>query len=83
MKSAVQKHSIFINGRKTSISLEDDFWYGLLEIAVYKKTTVPALVARVDGNRKTVNLSSAIRMFVFKYFKAREKPKSGRRKKRN
>ena len=82
MKSAVHKHSIFINRRKTSVSLEDVFWLGLLEIAVYKKTTAPALVARIDGSRKTVNLSSAIRMFVFKYFKAGRKQNSSHRKKR-
>ena len=82
MKSAVRKHSIYINRRKTSVSLEDDFWFGLLEIAVVKKTTVPALVARIDHNRKTVNLSSAIRMFVFRYFKADAKPKTIRRKRR-
>jgi predicted DNA-binding ribbon-helix-helix protein len=82
MKSAVRKHSIYINGRKTSISLEDDFWFGLLEIAALKKTTVPAVVARVDGSRKTVNLSSALRMFVFKYLKAGRKRKSSRRRKK-
>jgi len=46
MKTAVIKRSIDINGKKTSISLEDEFWYGLLEIAAYKKMPVPALVGR-------------------------------------
>jgi predicted DNA-binding ribbon-helix-helix protein len=46
VKTAVIKRSIIINGKKTSISLEDEFWYGLLEIAAYKKMTVPALVER-------------------------------------
>ena len=41
MKTAVLKRSIQINGKKTSISLEDEFWYGLLEIAAYKKMAVP------------------------------------------
>ena len=69
MKTAVIKRSIVISGRKTSVSLENEFWYGLLEIAVYEKMTVPTLVERIDDRRKTVNLSSAIRIFVFKYFK--------------
>jgi predicted DNA-binding ribbon-helix-helix protein len=72
MKTAVIKRSIMIGGQKTSISLEDEFWDGLLEIAVYKKMTVPTLVERIDDRRKTVNLSSAIRIFVFSYFKARD-----------
>ena len=72
MKTAVIKRSIVISGRKTSVSLENEFWYGLLEIAVYEKMTVPTLVERIDDRRKTVNLSSAIRIFVFKYFKAHD-----------
>jgi predicted DNA-binding ribbon-helix-helix protein len=71
MKTAVIKRSIMIGGQKTSISLEDEFWYGLLEIAVYKNMTVPMLVERIDDRRKTINLSSAIRIFVSNYFKAR------------
>jgi len=82
MKSAVREHSVYINRRKTSVSLADDFWFGLLDIAVIKKATVPGLVARIDPGRKTLNLSSAIRMFVFKYFKTDETPKSRRRKRR-
>jgi len=81
MKTAVIKRSIMIGGRKTSISLEDEFWYGLLEIAVYKKMTVPTLVKQIDHRRKTVNLSSAIRIFVFNYFKAHDgKRKFNKRK---
>jgi predicted DNA-binding ribbon-helix-helix protein len=81
VKTAVIKRSIIIGGHKTSISLEDEFWYGLLEIAVYKKMTVPTLVEWIDDRRKTVNLSSAIRIFVFNYFKASGgKQKSNKRR---
>ena len=76
MKTAVIKRSITIGGGKTSISLEDEFWYGLLEIAVYKQMTVPTLIKRIDHSRKTVNLSSAIRIFVFNYFKAHDGKRS-------
>ncbi|MGA7310247.1 MAG: ribbon-helix-helix domain-containing protein [Pseudolabrys sp.] len=51
MKTAVLKRSIEINGKKTSISLEDEFWYGLLEIAAYKKMAVPKLVEQIDNRR--------------------------------
>jgi predicted DNA-binding ribbon-helix-helix protein len=83
VKTTVIKRSIIISGRKTSISLEDEFWYGLLEIAAYKKMTVPALVGRLDKRRKTINLSSVIRIFVFRYFrKARQKPRRAPQNKR-
>ena len=69
------RHQAFDYDRSTEdrrFSLEDEFWYGLLEIAVYEQMTVPTLVKRIDHRRKTVNLSSAIRIFVFKYFKSHD-----------
>ena len=82
MKTAVIKRSIFFNAKKTSISLEDEFWYGLLEIALYKKIPVPELVERIDRKRKTINLSSAIRIFVFNYFRRHHRGRKSRGAKR-
>ena len=45
-KTYVIKRSILINGHKTSVSLEDEFWRGLHEVAHDKYTTVPTLVGR-------------------------------------
>jgi predicted DNA-binding ribbon-helix-helix protein len=64
MKSSVCKRSIVIAGHKTSISLEDQFWKSLKEIAHDRSVTVAELVAGIDGNRQHSNLSSAIRLFV-------------------
>jgi predicted DNA-binding ribbon-helix-helix protein len=72
MKTAVIKHSIFINGKKTSVSLEDEFWYGLLEIAEHKNTTAAKLAGEIACQRNTVNLSSAIRVYVYKHFRTQE-----------
>ena len=71
MKTAVIKRSIFINGRKTSVSLETEFWAGLHEIAKSRKTTAAKLVG-IDRQRTTVNLSSAIRIYVYNYFRSIE-----------
>ena len=68
MKSANVKRSISIRGRKTGISLEDDFWNGLKEIAHQRNETVTHLVARIDEERKFANLSSSIRLFVLGYY---------------
>ncbi|WP_199500077.1 ribbon-helix-helix domain-containing protein [Methylovirgula sp. 4M-Z18] len=54
-----------IAGHRTSISLEDVFWDGLKRIAAERKMTVPALVAEIDVARPRVNLSSAIRVYVY------------------
>ena len=84
MKTAVIKRSIVIKEKKTSVSLEDEFWYGLLEIAAYRKIAVPALVEQIEKRRKTVNLSSAIRIFVFNYFRSpARKQKRAKRSKRS
>ena len=68
-KTYVIKRSILINGHKTSVSLEDEFWRGLHEVAHDKNTTVPTLVEEIDRTTNNRNLSSAIRVFVFNYFR--------------
>lgn len=66
----VVKRSIVINGHKTSVSLESDFWKGLRQIAEIKQTTLSKLIASIDSQRKNGNLSSAIRLFVLGYHQA-------------
>jgi len=62
--SLVLKRSIVIEGHKTSVSLEDEFWNSFKEIASERGMTVAALVGAIDGDRKHATLSSAIRLFV-------------------
>jgi predicted DNA-binding ribbon-helix-helix protein len=71
MKSPVVKRSIVIAGHKTSVSLEDAFWKALKEIAVGRGVTLSDLVAAIDQERQHGNLSSAIRLFVLDYYRAR------------
>ena len=71
MKSAVLKHSIVIDGRKTSVSLEDEFWTALREIAAARDMTLSVLVGTIDANRQHGNLSSAIRLFVLEFYRSR------------
>jgi predicted DNA-binding ribbon-helix-helix protein len=69
MTSAVMKRSVIIGGHKTSVSLEDEFWMQLKEIADAKQTTVSQLLAQIDERREHSNLSSAIRVYVLEYFR--------------
>ena len=73
MKSTVIKRSIVIGGHKTSVSLEDDFWTDLKEIAHFHDVTLSKLVAAIDAMRKQANLSSAIRLFVLEHFQNERK----------
>jgi len=70
MKSSVVKHSIVIDGHKTSVSLEDAFWSSLKEIAHAQGATLGQTVAEIDKARQRANLSSAIRLFVLEYFRS-------------
>lgn len=65
MKSLVVKRSVVIDGRKTSVSLEDAFWSDLKEIAHMQQITPSEVVTKIDRGRQAGNLSSAIRLFVF------------------
>ena len=67
MKSPVVKRSIVIGGHKTSVSLEDEFWTQLKEIAGASQTTLSRLIAQIDEGRQHGNLSSAIRVYVLKH----------------
>ena len=62
--SSLGKRSLVIAGHSTSVSLEDAFWIELKRIAHGRATTIPSLVAEVDGARGGTNLSSALRVFV-------------------
>ena len=70
MKSPVVKRSIVIAGHKTSVSLEDQFWDALKQIAAERKVTLSDVVQEVDQKRKQGNLSSAIRLFVLDYYRS-------------
>jgi predicted DNA-binding ribbon-helix-helix protein len=64
MKSRIVKRSIVIDGHKTSVSLEDQFWSGVKEIARAQGATLSKVVADIDSVRQHSNLSSALRLFV-------------------
>jgi predicted DNA-binding ribbon-helix-helix protein len=67
--SCAIKHGIRLAGSKTTVSLEDQFWDGLHEIAASEGVTMTSLIERIDINRTDHNLSSAIRVFVLDHFR--------------
>lgn len=67
----LRKRSVTISGHRTSISLEDEFWAELVDIAERRDLSLNAMIALIDEDRET-NLSSAIRLFVLATLKNRE-----------
>lgn len=62
----MKKRSVQIAGHATSITLEDEFWLALKDLAKEHKISINALVTKIDKSRKTDNLSSGLRLFVLK-----------------
>jgi predicted DNA-binding ribbon-helix-helix protein len=62
--SLVSKRSIVVAGHKTSVSIEEEFWNCLKEIAGERGMSLAAMISAIDDDRKHANLSSAIRLFV-------------------
>ena len=58
------KRSLSIQGHRTSLSLEPEFWAALKAAASSEKKSLAALVAEIDATREGRNLSSAIRVWV-------------------
>jgi predicted DNA-binding ribbon-helix-helix protein len=70
MRSAVVRRTIEISGRRTGVSLENAFWDALHDIAVARGKTRAGLITHVS-KREHANLSSALRLFVVRYYRQR------------
>ena len=71
MQSSVVKRSVVVGKHKTSVSLEDEFWAGVKEIAASRRTTCSALLGELNEHRQSGNLSSAVRQFVLQHYQER------------
>lgn len=68
------KISVLIAGRHaTSISLEEDFYRELVNIAKEKNISRNELVTVIDRERTSDNLSSAIRSYILQYYKEKNR----------
>lgn len=70
-RSAIVKHPVVINGRKTNVSLEQEFWSALRDIANWHSLDLQGLVSAIDAAREKGNLSWQLRLFVLAYFRSR------------
>jgi predicted DNA-binding ribbon-helix-helix protein len=66
MKSSAAKHSGFVAGHYTSVYLKDEFWNGLREIAKRRHESLSHLLATINADRHSGNLSTTIRQFVLR-----------------
>ena len=78
-KSLLTKRSIYLGSRKSSVHVESPFWASLREIAGAERAKLTELIEYIDKNRRTPNLSSAIRLFVLDHYMtlAEQKTRNG------
>jgi predicted DNA-binding ribbon-helix-helix protein len=69
MESAIKKRSIVIGSRKTSVSLENEFWEALKDIAQSRRIPLSALVETIKAEHQQNGLSSAIRVFILNHYR--------------
>jgi predicted DNA-binding ribbon-helix-helix protein len=65
------KHSLTLNGHRTSVSLEAPFWQAFRDIAAARGLALNALAEEIDAGRAAdEGLASAIRVHVLAWFRA-------------
>ena len=64
-----QRKNIMIGPRRTSVSLEDRVWDGLVDICRREELSIDDLCTRVNERRLASSLSSALRVFQLTYFR--------------
>lgn len=63
----MKKISVSLSGHQTSISLENEFFDVLQNIAKTRKTSIAAIIKNIDETRKpNTNLSSETRIWILK-----------------
>ncbi len=63
--SRPEKHSLTLNGHRTSVSLEPEFWQAFRDMAALRGQPINRLAAEIDGARvMDSGLATAIRLFV-------------------
>jgi predicted DNA-binding ribbon-helix-helix protein len=76
------KHTVWVRGQRTSITVEREFWDQLRLITIEYQTSMTALITEIDrtmrlmpfqgpGRHRVRTLSSAIRVFVLQQVLAR------------
>ena len=65
----MNKHTVKVNGHDTSVFIEEEFWLELKLISKLNKKSISVLISDVDKNKKTQNLSSAIRLYILNHLK--------------
>lgn len=60
------KKSFTLEGHKTSVALESEFWEIILEYAAKNNQSLASIISDIDLNRGAEPLASSLRLFCLK-----------------
>ena len=66
MTTRPEKHSLTLQGHRTSVSLEPEFWAAFTKAAKEEGKAINELAVEIDEARGDVGLASAIRVWILK-----------------
>lgn len=70
--SRLKSRNIIVDGRRTSVRLEPAMWEALKDIAAWEQKSANEIISTIARRRMhSGSLTSAIRIFVMAYFRAR------------
>jgi predicted DNA-binding ribbon-helix-helix protein len=70
MQSRLINRNIIAARGRSSMRLEPEIWEALQEICRRERVAMGDLVQRIEGNSGEVGRTSAVRVYVFEYFRA-------------
>ncbi len=68
--NTLSNRNVTVNGRRTSMRLEQEMWEALREICRREDMTVHELCSLIDDRRGLSSLTAATRVFILMYFRA-------------
>ena len=71
MGHSAKPKNVWVAGHRTSIRLENEFWEALEEICSREGQTVNDFCSEVARDNDGTNLTSAIRVCIIEYFRAK------------
>lgn len=69
MPNSLISKNVTVNGRRTSIRLEDVSWKALDDICRFEGVSLHVLCSMIEQQRKNSSRTSAVRAFIVSYFR--------------
>ncbi len=69
MKQNLISKNVTINGRRTSLRLEEELWEALNDVCRCESLTIHELCSLIDSRRHGSSRTSSVRTFIIAYFR--------------